>query len=268
MKQYLNLLEQILTTGNDRGDRTGTGARSVFGVQLKYDLQQGFPLVTTKKMFTRGIIEELLWMISGSTDVQVLIDKNVHIWDSWRRPDGTLGPVYGEQWRYCKGIDEQGMLRTVDQLQQCIDLIKHNPESRRIIVSSWNVAQIDDMQLPPCHCFFQFYVRGEFLDLQLYQRSADCFLGVPFNIAQYSLLLSMVAQVTGKKPGMFTHTIGDAHIYSNHFEQVKEQLSRMPHELPKLVLNESVKNIDDFKVDDIKIEGYECWPAIKAPVAV
>lgn len=269
MKQYLNLLEQILTTGNDRGDRTGTGTRSIFGVQLKYDLQQGFPLVTTKKMFTRGIIEELLWMISGSTNAKILEDKNVNIWREWGDPvTRELGPIYGAQWRGFCGIDAYGTPKSVDQLANAINDIKTNPESRRIIVSSWNATMIDDMALPPCHCFFQFYVRGEFLDLQLYQRSADCFLGVPFNIAQYSLLLSMIAQVTDKKPGIFTHTIGDAHIYSNHFEQVKEQLSRMPHELPKLVLNESIKNIDDFKVDDIKIEGYECWPAIKAPVAV
>lgn len=265
MKQYLDLLRHVLNDGVYRDDRTGTGTYGVFGYQTRYNLADGFPLVTTKKVFTRGIIEELLWFISGSTNKKVLQEKNVHIWDEWGDDEtGELGPIYGHQWRAWQDYDGGH----IDQLMNVIEQIKTNPNSRRLIVCSWNVAQIDQMGLPPCHCFFQFFVANGKLSLQLYQRSADLFLGVPFNIASYALLLMMVAQVTGLEVGEFIHTLGDAHIYSNHVEQVKEQLSREPFPLPKMKLNPEIKDIRDFKITDFTLEDYQCHAAIKAPVAV
>lgn len=265
MKQYLDLIQRVLTEGIRKEDRTGTGTMSVFGHQMRFDLSQGFPLVTTKKMFTRGIIEELLWFISGDTNKHTLQAKNVHIWDQWGDDEtGELGPIYGHQWRAWQ--DYNG--GSIDQLMQAVETIKKNPDSRRIIVSSWNVAQIDQMGLPPCHCFFQFYVADGKLSLQLYQRSADIFLGVPFNIASYALLLLMTAQVTGLKPGTFVHTLGDAHIYTNHLEQVKLQLSRTPFELPEMQLNPEVMDLRDFKITDFTLTGYQCHPAIKGEVSV
>lgn len=265
MKQYLDLLERIVKEGVVKTDRTGTGTKSIFGHQMRFNLEDGFPLVTTKKVFLRGIIEELLWFISGDTNKHTLQAKNVHIWDSWGNDEtGELGPIYGKQWRAWK--DYEG--GSIDQLSNAIDLIKNNPDSRRIIVCSWNVAQIDQMGLPPCHCFYQFYVAEGKLSLQLYQRSADMFLGVPFNIASYALLLMMVAQVTGLKPGEFIHTTGDTHIYLNHMEQVKLQLSRTPRSLPTMVINPNIKSIFDFKYEDFKLEGYDPWPAIKGDVSV
>lgn len=274
MKQYLDLIQRVLTEGAIKTDRTGTGTRSVFGYQMHFDMKDGFPLVTTKKMFTRGIIEELLWFISGSTNKKVLQEKGVHIWDAWGDDEtGELGPIYGHQWRHwdASRIQVDFMPWTTlgyDQLADAIETIKNNPDSRRIIVSSWNVAQIDQMALPPCHCFFQFYVANGKLSLQLYQRSADIFLGVPFNIASYALLLMMVAQVTGLEAGEFIHTLGDAHIYNNHIEQVTLQLSREPLPLPKMVINSEVKDIDKFTIDDFKLEDYQCHPAIKGEVSV
>jgi thymidylate synthase len=265
MKQYLDLLDRIMKEGVVKTDRTGTGTKSIFGHQMHFNLENGFPLVTTKKVFLRGIIEELLWFISGDTNKHTLQSKNVHIWDSWGDDEtGELGPIYGKQWRAWQ--DYEG--GSIDQLSNAIDLIKNNPDSRRIIVCSWNVAQIDQMGLPPCHCFFQFYVADGKLSLQLYQRSADMFLGVPFNIASYALLLMMVAQVTGLKPGEFIHTTGDSHIYLNHMEQVKLQLSRTPRPLPTMKINPNVKSIFDFKYEDFKLEGYDPWPAIKGEVSV
>ncbi|MCR5360676.1 MAG: thymidylate synthase [Bacteroidales bacterium] len=265
MKQYLDLLHKVLTEGVRRDDRTGTGTIGIFGYQMRFDLSQGFPLVTTKKVFTRGIIEELLWFISGSTNKKVLQEKNVHIWDEWGDDEtGELGPVYGHQWRAWN--DYNG--GHIDQLMNVIEQIKTNPNSRRLIVSSWNVAQIDQMGLPPCHCFFQFYVSNGKLSLQLYQRSADLFLGVPFNISSYALLLMMVAQVTGLKPGEFIHTLGDAHIYLNHIEQVKLQLSREPYPLPTMRLNPEVNDIRNFRIGDFVLENYQCHPAIKGEVSV
>lgn len=265
MKQYLDLLDRVLTDGVKREDRTGTGTLSVFGHQMRFDLSKGFPLVTTKKVFTRGIIEELLWFISGSTNKKVLQEKNVHIWDQWGDDEtGELGPIYGHQWRAWQ--DYEG--GSIDQLMDVIEQIKKNPQSRRLIVSAWNVAQIDQMGLPPCHCFFQFYVANGKLSLQLYQRSADLFLGVPFNIASYALLLMMVAQVTGLQPGEFVHTTGDTHIYLNHIEQVKLQLSREPYPLPTMKLNPEIKDIRDFKISDYTLENYQCHPTIKGEVAV
>ncbi len=265
MKQYLDLLHKVLTEGVRRDDRTGTGTIGIFGYQMRFDLSQGFPLVTTKKVFTRGIIEELLWFISGSTNKKVLQEKNVHIWDEWGDDEtGELGPVYGHQWRAWN--DYNG--GHIDQLMNVIEQIKTNPNSRRLIVSSWNVAQIDQMGLPPCHCFFQFYVSNGKLSLQLYQRSADLFLGVPFNISSYALLLMMVAQVTGLKPGEFIHTLGDAHIYLNHIEQVKLQLSREPYPLPTMRLNPDVNDIRNFRIGDFVLENYQCHPAIKGEVSV
>ena len=265
MKQYLDLLDRIVKEGVVKTDRTGTGTKSIFGHQMRFNLEDGFPLVTTKKVFLRGIIEELLWFISGDTNKHTLQAKNVHIWDSWGDDEtGELGPIYGKQWRAWK--DYEG--GSIDQLSNAIDLIKNNPDSRRIIVCSWNVAQIDQMGLPPCHCFYQFYVAEGKLSLQLYQRSADMFLGVPFNIASYVLLLMMVAQVTGLKPGEFIHTTGDTHIYLNHMEQVKLQLSRTPRSLPTMIINPNIKSIFDFKYEDFKLEGYDPWPAIKGDVSV
>lgn len=265
MKQYLDLIQRVLDEGSRKDDRTGTGTISVFGHQMRFDLSKGFPLLTTKKMFTRGIIEELLWFISGDTNKHTLQAKNVHIWDSWGDDvTGELGPIYGKQWRDWEGNNG----RHYDQLMDAIETIKHNPDSRRIIVSSWHVEEIDRMGLPPCHCFYQFYVADGKLSLQLYQRSADSFLGVPFNIASYALLLMMVAQVTGLQPGTFVHTLGDAHIYLNHLEQVKLQLSRQPYALPRMIINPEVKNILDFKIEDFQLVDYQCHPAIKGEVSV
>ena len=265
MRQYLDLLQDVLQRGHRKDDRTGTGTLSLFGAQMRFDMADGFPLVTTKKMFTRGIFEELLWFISGSTNANVLEDKNVNIWREWGDPmTRDLGPIYGKQWRDWEGADGSHH----DQLMQVIEQIKTNPDSRRLIVSAWKVDEIDRMALPPCHCFYQFYVSGGRLSLQLYQRSADMFLGVPFNIASYALLLHMVAQVTGAKPGEFVHTIGDAHIYLNHIEQVKTQLERDPLDLPDLWINPAITDIRDFTMDDIRLNNYVCHPALKGEVSV
>ncbi|MDY6402774.1 MAG: thymidylate synthase [Bacteroidales bacterium] len=264
MKQYLDLLDTVLRTGTDKGDRTGTGTRSIFGYQMRFNLQDGFPLLTTKKLHTRSIIHELLWFLNGDTNVKYLHDNKVSIWDEWAREDGSLGPIYGYQWRHWDKKDGG----FVDQVSDVVNQIKHNPNSRRMIVSAWNVAQIDEMALPPCHCLFQFYVANGRLSLQLYQRSADIFLGVPFNIASYSILLAMMAQVTGLECGDFVHTFGDAHLYNNHFEQAKLQLTREPLPLPTLKLNPDVKDIFSFKYEDIVIENYQSHPHIKAEVSV
>lgn len=264
MKQYLDLLNKIMTEGVDRGDRTGTGTRSIFGYQMRFDLSDGFPLLTTKKLHLKSIIYELLWFLKGDTNVRYLQENGVRIWNEWADADGELGPVYGSQWR--SWPDYNG--GHIDQISEVIRTIKENPESRRIIVSAWNVAALPDMALPPCHLLFQFYVADGRLSLMLYQRSADCFLGVPFNIASYALLLMMVAQVTGLKPGEFIHTLGDTHIYHNHFEQVKTQLQRTPGRLPRMRLNPDVKDIFDFKYEDFQLEDYEAHPHIKATVAV
>ncbi|MDD5749617.1 MAG: thymidylate synthase [Patescibacteria group bacterium] len=298
MKQYLELLQKIMDEGVDKGDRTGVGTRSVFGAQAHFDLSQGFPLLTTKKVFLKGIIHELIWFVRGETNIKYLVDNGVKIWNEWPyqkyleasgladkypkySPEweekmqefveeikndadfaqqwGDLGPVYGRQWRDFGGVD---------QLKDVIERIKNNPNDRRMIVSAWNPPQIPQMALPPCHLLFQFYVAEGKLSLQMYQRSCDTFLGVPFNIASYSLLLMMVAQVTGLQPGTFVHVYGDLHIYSNHFEQVKEQLSRQPRKLPTMKINPEVKNIEDFKYEDFTLENYDPYPAIKAPIAV
>ncbi len=264
MKQYLNLLQDILDNGTDKSDRTGTGTRSVFGRQLRFDLTKGFPLVTTKKVFLKGIIHELLWFIAGDTNIKYLTDHGVHIWDEWADENGDLGPVYGHQWRSWPAPDG----KAIDQLAQVVEQIRRNPDSRRLIVSAWNPAEVDDMALPPCHTLFQFYVADGRLSCQLYQRSADMFLGVPFNIASYALLTMMVAQATGLRPGDFVHTFGDAHIYRNHFCQVKEQLSREPKPLPVMKINPDVRDIFAFRYEDFTLEGYDPWPTIKAPVAV
>jgi thymidylate synthase len=264
MQQYLDLLRHVMKHGIDKSDRTGTGTRSVFGYQMRFDLQEGFPLLTTKKLHTRSIFHELLWFLKGDTNIQYLKDNGVTIWDEWADEKGNLGPVYGSQWRSWKTTDG----RTIDQITHVIEQIKKNPDSRRLIVSAWNVGEIDKMKLPPCHAFFQFYVANGKLSCQLYQRSADIFLGVPFNIASYAALIMMVAQVCDLKPGEFVHTLGDAHIYTNHFEQVELQLSRNPRSLPTLKLNPAVKNIFDFKFEDLVIENYDPHPAIKAPIAV
>lgn len=253
-----------METGVDKSDRTGTGTRSVFGYQMRFDLSEGFPLLTTKKLHTRSIFHELLWFIKGETNIKYLRDNGVTIWDEWADENGDLGPVYGSQWRSWPTADG----RHIDQLSNVIAQIKSNPDSRRLIVSAWNVGEIEKMKLPPCHAFFQFYVAEGELSCQLYQRSADVFLGVPFNIASYAALIMMVAQVCGLQPGTFVHTLGDAHIYNNHFEQVALQLSREPRALPKLELNPAVKNIFDFKFEDLTIVGYDPHPAIKAPIAV
>lgn len=253
-----------MTNGVDKNDRTGTGTRSVFGYQMRFDLADGFPLLTTKKLHLKSIIHELLWFLAGDTNVKYLQENGVRIWNEWADEDGSLGHIYGYQWR--SWPDYKG--GAIDQIAQVVETIKNNPDSRRMIVSAWNVADLDNMNLPPCHAFFQFYVAEGKLSLQLYQRSADCFLGVPFNIASYALLLLMTAQVTGLKPGEFVHTLGDAHIYSNHFEQAREQLSRQPRQLPTMHLNPQVKSIFDFKVGDFNLEGYDPMPHIKATVSV
>lgn len=282
MKQYLNLLQTVLNEGIEKSDRTGTGTKSIFGYQMRFNLSDGFPLLTTKKMFLKGIIGELLWFIKGSTNANELIEQGIHIWDAWAKENGELGPIYGAQWRNWpkieipevdkygvdKEVEGKVIIKHVDQLKEVIKAIKENPNSRRHIVSAWNVGEIDDMALPPCHSFFQFYVGNDTLSLQLYQRSGDIFLGIPFNIASYSLLLMMVAQVVGLKPGTFVHTIGDAHIYNNHLEQVRTQLEREPFKLPTMKINSEIKSIDDFKMSDFTLENYLSHPAIKAPVAV
>ena len=245
-------------------DRTGVGTKSIFGHQMRFNLQDGFPLLTTKKVFLKGIIYELLWFLKGDTNIKFLTDNNVHIWDEWADENGDLGYVYGKQWRSWETTDG----RVIDQISQVVDLIKNHPDSRRILVTAWNPAEIDKMALPPCHCLFQFYVADGKLSCQLYQRSADTFLVVPSNIASYALLTMMLAQVCGLEPGEFIHTTGDTHIYLNHLEQVNEQLSREPRPLPKMIINPDVKSIFDFKYEDFKLEGYDPYPAIKAPVAV
>ncbi len=264
MKPYLDLLGHVLEHGSEKADRTGTGTRSVFGWQMRFDLAQGFPLVTTKKLHLRSIVHELLWFLQGATNIAYLKDNKVSIWDEWADAQGELGPVYGKQWRSWEGADG----RVVDQIQWVVDEIKRNPDSRRLIVSAWNVADLPKMALMPCHVLFQFYVADGKLSCQLYQRSADIFLGVPFNIASYALLTQMVAQVCGLGVGDFVHTLGDAHLYSNHVEQAREQLARTPCPLPQLKLNPEVRDIFGFGFDDVAIVGYEPLPAIKAPVAV
>ncbi len=264
MQQYLGLLQYILDNGVHKTDRTGTGTQSCFGYQMRFNLQKGFPLVTTKKLHLKSIIYELLWFLQGDTNIKYLKDYGVRIWDEWADENGNLGPVYGKQWRSWAGADG----KTVDQISNVISQIKKNPDSRRLIVSAWNVAELPEMRLMPCHALFQFYVAAGKLNCQLYQRSADVFLGVPFNIASYALLTMMTAQVCDLQPGEFIHTFGDVHIYSNHMEQVKLQLSRTPYPLPTMKLNPAVKNIFDFKFDDFTLENYQSHPAIKAPVAV
>ena len=264
MKQYLDLLRHIKENGTIKEDRTGTGTRSVFGYQMRFDLADGFPMLTTKKLHLRSIIHELLWFLQGDTNIKYLNDNGVKIWNEWADADGNLGHIYGYQWR--SWPDYNGGF--IDQITEAIETIKHNPDSRRIIVSAWNVADIPNMNLPPCHAFFQFYVADGRLSLQLYQRSADTFLGVPFNIASYALLLMMVAQVTGLQPGEFIHTLGDAHIYNNHTAQVDEQLSRTPRPLPRMRLNPAVKDIFSFTYEDFTLEDYDPMPHIKAPVSV
>lgn len=264
MQNYLDLLQDIYNNGTDKSDRTGTGTRSIFGYQLRYDLSKGFPLVTTKKVHLKSIIYELLWFLKGDTNIKYLKDHGVSIWDEWADENGDLGEVYGAQWRSWKGANG----KVVDQISEVIDQIKTNPDSRRLIVSAWNVAEIPNMALAPCHAMFQFYVADGKLSLQLYQRSADVFLGVPFNIASYALLLMMVAQVTGLEVGEYVHSFGDVHIYNNHFEQVKKQLSRTPKALPIMKINPEIKDIFDFKYEDFTLEGYDPYPGIKAPVAV
>lgn len=264
MQNYLDLLKDVLENGTDKQDRTGTGTRSVFGRQLRFDLSNGFPMVTTKKIYLRAIVHELLWFLKGETNIKYLKDNKVSIWDEWADENGELGPVYGKQWRSWQTPDG----RSIDQISQVVEQIKKNPDSRRHMVVAFNPSDVDQMALPPCHAFFQFYVANGKLSCQLYQRSADLFLGVPFNIASYALLVHMVAQVTGLLPGEFVHTFGDAHIYSNHQDQVKEQISRTPKPLPTLVLNQTIKNLFDFKFEDIQVVGYESHPAIKGEVAV
>lgn len=264
MKAYLDLLNHVLENGTDKGDRTGTGTRSVFGYQMRFNLEEGFPLVSTKKVHLKSIIYELIWFLKGESNIQFLKENQVRIWDSWADERGDLGPVYGVQWRSWKGADGQ----THDQIQEVLEEIKKNPNSRRLIISAWNVGEIDKMALPPCHTMFQFYIADGRLSCQLYQRSADLFIGVPFNIASYALLTMMIAQVTGYKPGDFVHTFGDAHIYHNHFEQVKIQLSRSPFPLPKMEINPAVTSLFDFKYEDFQLVDYQSYPGISAPVAV
>ena len=264
MKNYLDLLQHIIDNGSNKDDRTGTGTRSVFGYQLRYDLSKGFPLVTTKKVHLKSIIYELLWFLKGDTNIKYLKDNGVSIWDEWADENGDLGPVYGEQWRSWKGADG----KVIDQISELINQIKTNPDSRRLIVSAWNVAEIPNMALAPCHTMFQFFVADGKLSLQLYQRSADVFLGVPFNIASYALLLMMVAQVCNLEVGDFVHTFGDVHIYNNHIEQVHKQLSREPRTLPTMKINPLIKDIFDFDFHDFILENYDPHPGIKAPVAI
>ncbi|MDE6272947.1 MAG: thymidylate synthase [Muribaculaceae bacterium] len=264
MKQYQDLLRHILSVGHQKDDRTGTGTISTFGYQMRFDLADGFPLLTTKKVHLKSIIHELLWFLKGDTNVRYLQENGVRIWNEWADPDGDLGHIYGYQWRSWPGYDG----KFIDQISEVVEQIKTNPDSRRIIVSAWNVADLDNMNLPPCHAFFQFYVADGRLSLQLYQRSADSFLGVPFNIASYALLCMMMAQVCGLQPGEFIHTFGDVHIYRNHLEQVKEQLSRTPRPLPRMCLNPDVKSIFDFKYEDFTLEDYDPYPPIKGKVSV
>jgi thymidylate synthase len=264
MRQYLNLLTHLLESGNERSDRTGTGTLSQFGYQMRFNLAEGFPVVTTKKLHLRSIIHELLWFLKGDTNVKYLQDNGVKIWNEWAGEDGELGPVYGHQWRSWSAPDG----REIDQISRLIEQIKSNPLSRRLIVSAWNVGELDKMKLPPCHLLFQFYVNDGKLSCQLYQRSADVFLGVPFNIASYALLTLMVAQVTGLQPGDFVHTFGDAHIYNNHLDQVRLQLSREPFPLPQMKINPEVKSIFDFKFEDFELVGYQSHPHIKGEVSV
>ncbi len=264
MKQYLDLLNRILTEGHKKTDRTGTGTMSIFGNQMRFNMADGFPLLTTKKLHLKSIIYELLWFLRGDTNIKYLKEHGVSIWDEWADENGELGPVYGHQWR--SWPDYNG--GTIDQISNVIDLIKHHPDSRRMVVSAWNVAEIDQMQLPPCHCLFQFYVADGKLSLQLYQRSADTFLGVPFNIASYALLLQMMAQVTGLEAGEFIHTTGDTHLYLNHLEQARLQLTREPRPLPTMKINPDVKSLFDFTFEDFELENYNPWPHIKAAVSV
>ena len=264
MQQYLNLLNRILTEGTQKGDRTGTGTLSIFGHQMRFDLRDGFPLLTTKKLHLKSIIYELLWFLRGDTNVHYLQEHGVRIWNEWADENGELGPVYGHQWR--SWPDYKG--GTIDQIKNVVDMIKHNPDSRRMLVTAWNPAEVDDMALPPCHCLFQFYVAEGRLSLQLYQRSADSFLGVPFNIASYALLLQMIAQITGLEAGDFIHTTGDTHLYLNHLEQAKLQLTREPRPLPKMKINPDVKDIFDFKYEDFELIGYDPLPHIPGVVAV
>ncbi len=264
MKQYLDLLDRILREGVKKDDRTGTGTLSVFGHQMRFDLQQGFPLLTTKKLHLKSIIYELLWFLQGSTNVKYLQEHGVRIWNEWADADGELGPVYGHQWRSWPDYDGG----SIDQIKMVLDQIRHNPDSRRMIVSAWNVAEVNQMALPPCHTMFQFYVAGGRLSLQLYQRSADTFLGVPFNIASYALLCMMMAQVCGLQPGEFIHTTGDTHLYLNHLEQARLQLARQPRPLPTMRINPEVKDLFAFRYEDFQLENYDPWPHIKAEVSV
>ena len=264
MQVYLDLMKHVLNNGIDKQDRTGTGTRSIFGYQMRFNLQEGFPLLTTKKLHLKSIIHELLWFLNGDNNIKYLNANGVSIWDEWADENGDLGPIYGVQWRSWKGNDGN----TIDQISNLINQIKNNPDSRRLIVSAWNVAEIDKMALPPCHCLFQFYIVDNKLSCQLYQRSADIFLGVPFNIASYSLLTMMIAQVCNLEVGDFIHTLGDAHLYSNHLEQVNLQLQRIPRQLPKMIINPNVKSIFDFQYSDFELIDYNPYPHIKAPVAV
>jgi len=264
MRQYLDLMQHVLDHGSEKTDRTGTGTLSVFGYQMRFDLAEGFPLVTTKKLHLHSIIHELLWFLQGDTNIRYLRENKVRIWDEWADENGDLGPVYGAQWRSWRAADG----RLVDQIQQLVDDIKTNPDSRRLIVSAWNVGELANMALPPCHAFFQFYVADGRLSCQLYQRSADIFLGVPFNIASYALLLLMIARVTNLEAGDFVHTLGDAHLYSNHLTQARLQLEREPYPLPQMVLNPEVRELQDFRFEDFELKNYQCHDHIKAAVAV
>ncbi|XYK80254.1 MAG: thymidylate synthase [Labrenzia sp.] len=268
MQQYHDLLSKILEDGIDRGDRTGTGTRSIFGHQMRFDLSEGFPLVTTKKLHLRSIIHELLWFVAGDTNIAYLKENGVKIWDDWADENGDLGPVYGYQWRSWPAPSRDGSGQSIDQISNVLEMIRKSPESRRLIVSAWNPALVDEMALPPCHALFQFYVADGKLSCQLYQRSADVFLGVPFNIASYALLTMMIAQVTGLKPGDFVHTLGDAHLYSNHFDQAREQLTRTPRALPEMKINPAVADLFAFKYEDFELTGYDPHPHIAAPIAV